>query len=78
MRAHNTPEVDQDESFEPDIVYIRNSEWLELFERDAQKWLGISAAEFVRRYRAGEYDEYDPIVTLLSNSISFYEDVAAP
>jgi hypothetical protein len=38
----------------------------------------MSAAEFVRRYRAGEYEEYDPIVTLLSTSIPFYETVVAP
>lgn len=78
MRAHNTPAVDQDEPFEPNIVYISNSEWLTIYEHDVQKWLGISAAEFVRRYRAGEYEAYDPVVTLLSTSISFYEAVVAP
>jgi len=77
MRAHDLPQStsDHDESFEPDVVYISTSEWLTIFERDVQECLGISAAEFVRRYRTGEYQEYDPVVTLLSTSIPFYEDV---
>ena len=30
-----------------------------LREREAQKYLGISAAEFVRRWQAGEYEGVD-------------------
>lgn len=73
MRAHNVPDVNQDEPFEPDIICISNREWLALFERHVNEVLGIDAAEFVRRYRAGEYEEYDPEITLLSTSVPFYE-----
>lgn len=78
MRAHNTSEPEHDESFEPDVVYLSTKEWLTIFERDVREVLGISAAEFASRYRAGEYDDYDPLVTLLATSLPFYETVIAP
>jgi len=83
MRTHNQPphhdaEVLSNTTFDADVVYLTTNEWLTIFERDVQEALGMSAAEFVRLYRAGEYEEYDPIVTLLSTSIPFYETVVAP
>lgn len=83
MRAHNQPshhdaEAPSNTTFDPDVVYLGTNEWLTIFERDVPEALGMSAAEFVRRYRAGEYEEYDPVVTLLSTSIPFYETVVAP
>ena len=82
MRAHTpSSSVDDDRpddaGFEPDVVYISTDEWLVLFERDVHDALGIAAAEFVRRYRAGEYEERDPDVMLLSVSITMYDAILA-
>ena len=81
MRAHtSSSQTDDDRStdtaFEPDVVYISSDEWLVLFEREVQEALGIDAAEFVRRYRAGEYEEREnPVTDLFAASIPFYETV---
>ncbi|MGN6030085.1 MAG: hypothetical protein ACTHQE_00325 [Thermomicrobiales bacterium] len=82
MRAHNpSPETDDelpDETgFEPDVIYLSPDEWMVLFERDVRDAFGVSAAEFVRRYRAGEYDDSDPDVMLLSVSIAMYDAILA-
>ena len=81
MRARTpSSQTDDDRStdagFEPDVVYISPDEWLVLFEQEVQEWLGIDAAEFVRRYRAGAYEERENSVTeLFAASIPFYESV---
>lgn len=80
MRARIPPtdsdEIAAEETFEPDVVYISSEEWLVLFEREVQEWLGIDAAEFVRRYRAGAYEEREnPVTELFAASIPFYESV---
>ncbi|MGC4105054.1 MAG: hypothetical protein QM753_01710 [Thermomicrobiales bacterium] len=77
MRAHDTQESDHQESFEPDVVYISTSEWLAIFTRHVDEVLGITPEEFVRRYRAGEYEEYNPQISLISASIPFYESLRA-
>lgn len=81
MRAHiPSSETDADRpddpGFEPDVVYISSEEWLVLFEREVRDALGIGAAEFVRRYRAGDYEEREnPVTELFAASIPFYEAV---
>jgi hypothetical protein len=50
----------------PEIVQITPEEYRELGEARAQLWLGISLDEFIRRYRAGEYDLTEDHVTELS------------
>ncbi|MGC4189817.1 MAG: hypothetical protein QM589_01105 [Thermomicrobiales bacterium] len=81
MRAHIPPvqadDQANDNGFEPDVIYLSPEEWLVLFERDAQDLLGVSAAEFVQRYRAGEYEDYDPDVMFLSVGISMYDAILA-
>ena len=83
MRAHNpSPETDDelpDETgFEPDVIYLSPDEWMVLFEREVQEYLGVSAAEFVRRYRAGEYEEREnPVVDLFAVSVGMYEAIMA-
>lgn len=83
MRAHNpSPETDgelpDETGFEPDVIYLSPDEWMVLFEREVQEYLGVSAAEFVRRYRAGEYEEREnPVVDLFAASIPFFEAVVA-
>lgn len=81
MRAHiPSSETDADRpddpGFEPDVVYLSPEEWLVLFEREVRDELGIGAAEFVRRYRAGEYEDHEnPLIDLFAVSVGFYEAV---
>lgn len=84
MRARRLPpssptEDDRpnDTTFEPEVIYLSPSEWLVLHERDAQELLGVSAAEFVRRYRAGDYEDYDSDVMFLAVGITMYDAILA-
>ncbi|MEX2238057.1 MAG: hypothetical protein WEB00_11030 [Dehalococcoidia bacterium] len=40
----------------PAVEYVTDEEAREIFEEIAQRELGISGEEFLRRYDAGEYD----------------------
>ena len=54
----------------PPIKELSPEEAWELFDRQAQAWLGISGEEFLRRYEAGEITEeqldYDNDVIILA------------
>lgn len=41
------------------VRYVSRSEGAKLVDRQAKKYLGMSGAEFVRRYEAGEIDDPD-------------------
>jgi hypothetical protein len=43
----------------PPIKELSPEEAWELFDHQAQEWLGISGEEFIRRYDAGEISEDD-------------------
>ena len=84
MRAHIPSSEAGDDSasnaattFAPDVVYLSPDEWLAGFEREVHAALGIDAAEFVRRYRAGAYEDYDPDVMLFAVSIPMYDAIQA-
>ena len=47
-----------DEKLPPIKELTREEAW-ELFDHQAQKWLGISGEEFIRRYDAGEISDHD-------------------
>lgn len=62
----------------PCVVVLGSTEWRLLFEEEVRDELGIDAVEFVRRYRAGAYEDCDdPTVELLSISIPMYEAIQA-
>jgi hypothetical protein len=42
---------------EEDFDYITREEGIELLDRQARKYLGMSGEEFIRRYRAGEIED---------------------
>jgi len=41
------------------IRYVTHLEGIEILDRQARKYLGMSGDEFVRRYRSGEIDDPD-------------------
>lgn len=41
------------------VVTLKDREYEELFDRIARKNMGISGADFLRRWNAGEYDGVD-------------------
>lgn len=47
------------EALEPieGVQFITEAEGKEILDRQAQKYLGMSGQEFIRRYRAGEIDD---------------------
>jgi hypothetical protein len=58
----------------PGIDYISKEEVMQILDRQARKYLGMSGEEFVRRYRSGETSELDHSdVTRLSMLIPFFE-----
>jgi hypothetical protein len=50
------PEHVDDEHVDDGIRFIDDDEAREVFDRNAQRLLGISGDEFLRRYDAGEYN----------------------
>ncbi len=43
----------------PGVKYVTRRRGAQILDRQARKYLGMSGAEFVRRYRAGDFDEAD-------------------
>jgi hypothetical protein len=41
------------------VTYVSRREGAEILDRQARKYLGMSGAEFVRRYRAVEIEDAD-------------------
>lgn len=41
------------------VKYVSRREGAEILDSQARKYLGMSGAEFVRRYRAGEIEDAD-------------------
>ena len=60
----------------PPIKELTPDEAWELFDRQAQAWLGISGEEFLRQYDAGEFTEeqldYDNNVIILAMKASMF------
>lgn len=50
---------------------LTNEEFREIFDREAQLRLGISGDEFVRRWHAGEYPDWDPELAKLVMMLPF-------
>lgn len=50
---------------------LTNEEFREIFDCEAQRRLGISGDEFVRRWRAGEYPDWDPELASLVMMLPF-------
>ena len=43
----------------PDLHYVSREEGVEMLDRAARRWLGMSGEEFVRRYKAGDIPDPD-------------------
>lgn len=70
----SSPETDPYwEDLDDGVDYISLSEGIELLDRQARKYLGMSGEEFMRRYEAGEldHDDYDFNVMRVSMLIPF-------
>ena len=52
-----TPIVDDETDLLPPVVELNYEESQAFFDEKARELLGISGAEFLRRWNAGEYDE---------------------
>ena len=50
-------EIDWDAVSVPGVQVLTPAEGVAFFEQQSRELLGISSAEFLRRYDAGEYDE---------------------
>jgi hypothetical protein len=54
----------------PPVKELTSEEAWEMFDRNAQDWLGISGEEFIRRYQSGEITaeqlDYDNDVIILA------------
>ena len=53
----------QDQTREVD--YVSRNEAIQILDRQARTYLGISGEEFVRRYRAGEIEDPDRTEVIL-------------
>lgn len=43
----------------PELHMMTKDEARQMFERQAQRWLGMNGEEFLRRWESGQYDETD-------------------
>ncbi len=43
----------------PGIKYVSRAQGVNILDRQARKYLGMSGPEFVRKYRAGEIEDRD-------------------
>ena len=50
---------------------LTNEEFREIFDAEAQRRLGISGDEFVQRWHAGEYPDWDPELAKLVMMLPF-------
>ena len=50
---------------------LTNEEFKAIFDREAEVKLGISGDEFVRRWHAGEYPDWDPELSKLVMMLPF-------
>ena len=50
---------------------LTNEEFREIFDREARAKLGISGDEFVHRWHAGEYPDWDPELANLVMMLPF-------
>ena len=53
---------------------LTNEEFREIFDYEAQRQLGISGDEFVRRWHAGEYPDWDPKLSKLVMMLPFLRE----
>lgn len=58
----------------PPVRELTHEESRELFDQQAQSWLGISGEEFIRRYDAGEFSDEqldrDPDIVYLAMKLA--------
>lgn len=58
--AKTAPATTQEDARSTDASYMTPEEGRRLFDEAAQRLMGISGEEFIRRWEAGEYEEvYD-------------------
>jgi hypothetical protein len=50
------PDIDWDDVHVPGVQVLKPEEGRALFDEQARELMGVSGAEFLRRYDAGEYD----------------------
>lgn len=70
----DTSEADLElDDFQKQFDYISLSEGIEILDRQARKYLGMSGEEFLRKYESGELldDDYDSNVMRVSMLIPF-------
>jgi hypothetical protein len=69
MAARQPKSIDPEEGIE--IIELTDEEWNALFDRRARKMAGMSGEEFLRRWNAGEIEDWDPELTHLVMMIPF-------
>lgn len=59
------PKTDSHQAPIAGVKYVTRREGIEILDRQARKYLGMSGEEFVRKYRAGEIEDADRSDVLL-------------
>jgi hypothetical protein len=59
-RPEPSSTIDDPDELLPPYVELSNDEWRDMFDRLVRRELGIGGEEFVRKFNAGEYPDWDP------------------
>jgi hypothetical protein len=62
-----------EEQDEAQVVELTPEEGRSLFDREAQRLLGVGGEEFVTRYEAGEYGDDDPRIMRVAMLLPFWQ-----
>lgn len=57
----------------PETVELDDAAWAEMRDSATRRFLGIDAADFVRRYEAGDYDADEPV--FLMDVLAFFPEL---
>jgi hypothetical protein len=51
------PIIDEQLEPIPGVDFVSTEEWMNMLDRQTRELLGMSCAEFIRRYKAGEIED---------------------
>lgn len=57
----------------PETIELNDAAWAEARESMAQRFLGMSADDFVQRYNAGDFDTNEPV--FLMDVLAFFPEL---